>query len=63
MELTFPGMIRSCPYTEIKVLNGTRQFLTHTWPNGKYKTITTVMDELDDKIFEVIYYEDLNSFV
>lgn len=61
MEITFPGLVKACPYSEIKVINGTRQFFNHVWPNGKYKTITTIMDDQDDNIFEVIYYEDLNS--
>lgn len=60
-ELTFSGLIHKCPYTEIKVVNGRRRFLDHTWPSGKYKTITTIMDSIDDKIFEFIVYEDLHS--
>lgn len=61
MELTFSGLERACPYAEIRVINGSRHFLNYTWPNGKYKTITTIIDDLDDKIFEVIYYENLFS--
>ena len=59
-ELTFSGLVHKCPYTQIKVDNGRRQFLDHSWPSGKYKTITTIMDKSDDKIFEVIYYENLH---
>lgn len=61
MEITFPGLVKECPYNEIKVINGTRHFYNYYWPNGEYKTITTIMDDQDDKIFEVIYYEDLKS--
>jgi hypothetical protein len=61
MEITFPGLVKPCPYTEIRIINGTRHFYNYYWPNGKYKTIMTIMDDQDDNIFEVIYYEDLNS--
>lgn len=58
-ELTFPELIQECPYTTIRITNGTRTFMDSCFPNGKYKTITTIMDDSDDKIFEIIFYEDL----
>lgn len=62
MELTFTGLIRPCPYSAIRVINGSRLHLDHSLPNGKYKTITKIMDnESDENIFEVIYYEELTS--
>lgn len=57
-DLTFMGLIQPCPYSEIKVINESRTLLKNTWPSGKYKIITTIMDDRDDKIFEVIYYEE-----
>jgi hypothetical protein len=61
MEITFPGLVKPCPYTDIRVMNGTRHFYNYVIPNGQYKTIMTILDDQDDKIFEVIYHEDLYS--
>lgn len=61
MELTFSELIRACPYSEVKVINGSRVDLDHSLANGKYKTSTTITDSRDAKIFEVIYYEEINS--
>lgn len=61
MELTFSDLIRACPYSEVKVINGSRVDLDHSLANGKYKTSTTITDSRDAKIFEVIYYEEINS--
>lgn len=61
MELTFSELIRACPYSEVKVINGSRLDLDHSLANGKYKTTTTITDSKDAKIFEVIYYEEINS--
>lgn len=59
MEVIFADLIHPCPYSEIKVVNGSRLHLNHTLPIGKYKTVTTILDPSDDKIFEVIYYEEI----
>lgn len=61
MELTFSELMRACPYSEVKVINGSRLDLDHSLANGKYKTTTTITDASDAKIFEVIYYEEINS--
>ena len=61
MEVIFADLIQPCPYSDIKVVNGSRLHLNHTLPNGKYKTVTTIMDEKDDEIFEVVYYEEIKS--
>lgn len=62
MELIFADLVKPCPYSEIKVINGSRLHLNHTLPNGRYKTVTTIMDDKDDEIFEVIYsYEEIKS--
>ena len=31
MEITFQSLVKSCPYSETKVFNGTLQFLNHLW--------------------------------
>lgn len=59
MDLTFTGLVQPCPYSEIKVSNGSRIHSNHALPSGNYKTITTIMDDSDDKVFEVIYFENL----
>lgn len=59
MDLTFTGIIQACPYSEIKVSNGSRIHSNNALAIGNYKTITTIMDDSDDKVFEVIYFEDL----
>lgn len=59
MELTFSELVQACPYSEVKVINGSRVDLDHSLANGKYKTSTTITDSRDAKIFEVIYYEEI----
>lgn len=59
MELTFTGLIQPCPYAQIKVINGSRLHSNQTFPSGKYKTVTRIVDEHDVKIFEVVYCEEI----
>lgn len=62
MELIFVDLIQPCPYSQIKVINSSRLHFNHSLPNGIYKTVTTIMDDDDDKIFEVIYFEEIKSW-
>lgn len=62
LELSFSGLIRPCPLSAINVVNGSRLKNFDMRVTGKYKTITTIFDDLDDKIFEVVYYEEFQSY-
>lgn len=59
MELTFTGLVQPCPYAQIKVINGSRLHSNQTLPSGKYKTITRIVDDHNEKIFEVVYCEEI----
>lgn len=59
MDLVFMGIIKPCPYSEIKVFNISRAHFSPSLPTGNYKTTMKIMDDSDDKVFEVLYYDVL----
>lgn len=63
LNITFPGLIKQCPYRSFKVVNGIRRDNRNYLPNGTYKTVFKLFSNVDKNIFELTYLEDLLSEV
>jgi hypothetical protein len=69
----FPGFIHKCPYNHLKIYNATVSLTeaqklamnfpkTTLFPNGQHKNRLAFYDDLDENIFEIIYYYELYSY-
>jgi hypothetical protein len=64
---TFPGFIKHCPISAINVVNATfdatnnttSKFTLSPLPNGIYKIYLTFYDDIDEKIFQLIFHQEI----